>query len=193
MVFKLLYIFFLKKTCVELIFAYGQLLFAKSYAGSEYGLKHSALAQFYMSIFLCTLKNTCCMCLWPFLSFLLVAQKSVNVGYVDSHSSSRSQISRGGELNRWPMLLVCSSLNQGGQEKERGAPLSTHHALIGNSYFLDLQPGNNCKWIPEYLRSILLPKVFTRKKAYTEGELKIGTWKEKKKKVGHLETVPSVR
>ena len=42
------------------------------------------------------------------------------------------------------------------------------------------------------MRSILLPKVFARKKAYTEGELKIGTWKEKKKKVGHLETVPSV-
>lgn len=44
MVFKLQYIFFLKKTCVELTFAYGHFLFAKSYAGSQNGLEHSALA-----------------------------------------------------------------------------------------------------------------------------------------------------
>lgn len=93
------------------------------------------------------------------------------------------------EISRWPGLLVWLLPQSRGPEKgKRGSCFYTSYSDI--QFFLSPLPaptpgnhllGNNLKWIPRYLKIISLPKVFATKKAYTEEEPKMGTWKEKKR------------
>ena len=107
------------------------------------------------------------MCLWSFFSFFPVVQKSVNVGYVNQPSSAKSQISRGTKKMASALGLAPPSIKGDRNRKD-------HHSLICNFYSLNPSPGSSYKWIPRYLRIILLPMVFTSKKAPAEMELKIG-------------------
>lgn len=117
-----------------------------------------------------------------FIFACCVEISKINVGYVNAHYSQRCQISRGEELSRWLGLLNWLLPQSRGPENAKRA------SCFYSPYSLDHLPGNDYKWIPRYLRIVSLPKVLTTKKAYTEVELKMGTWKKKKQ----LETISSV-